>query len=117
MNDKQVDSNKIIQLDYNDLENNLMVAFKDQILKGLFRGNFAFLIASPDSGKSYLSLSIAYELACPEHQLIGVTASPSNPLKTLIWPIEDSLVGIIPRVKKHLSSFSEAIKDKIKNNI
>ncbi|WP_235610968.1 AAA family ATPase [Candidatus Enterovibrio altilux] len=107
----------IIALSEKDINENLASFNKEQILKGLFRGSIGFLIAPPDSGKSYLSLSIAYEMALPKYPLIGIGYSENKVLRTLIWPIEDSLSGILPRIKAHLAEFSTNIKERLRTNI
>ncbi|EHH1074780.1 AAA family ATPase [Vibrio parahaemolyticus] len=107
----------VIALSEEDINESLANSNKEQILKGLFRGSVGFLIAPPDSGKSYLSLSIAYEMALPEYPLIGVRDGENKVLRTLIWPIEDSLPGTLPRIKAHLAEFSTSIKERLKSSI
>ncbi len=107
----------VISLSENDIEENTFEANKEQILKGLFRGSVGFLIAPPDTGKSYLALSIAYEMALPEYPLIGLRTDEKKIFKTLVWPIEDALPGTLPRVKNHLSVFSSNVKERLKDNV
>ncbi|WP_018694153.1 AAA family ATPase [Algicola sagamiensis] len=90
---------------------------KEPILNGLYRGNVGFLIAPPDLGKSFLCLSIAYEVSLPCHGLVGVGVSGSAPLKTLIWPIEDTVTGVLSRVQSHMNSFPIGVKQKLKENV
>ncbi len=107
----------VIPISESDIEENAFEANKEQILKGLFRGSVGFLIAPPDTGKSYLALSTAYEMALPEYPLIGLRADKKKTFKTLIWPIEDALSGTLPRIKNHLSAFSSSVKERLKENV
>ncbi len=107
----------VISLSENEIEENALEANNEQILKGLFRGSVGFLIAPPDTGKSYFALSIAYEMALPEYLLIGLRTDEKKIFKTLIWPIEDALPGTLPRVKNHLSVFSSTVKERLKDNV
>ncbi|MDP2556840.1 hypothetical protein Q8W15_04845 [Photobacterium damselae subsp. piscicida] len=92
----------VIALSEEDINESLANSNKEQILKGLFRGSVGFLIAPPDSGKSYLSLSIAYEMALPEYPLIGVRDGENKVLRTLIWPIRRFLAR---NTSAHQSTF------------
>lgn len=112
-----ISNQDVIALSEQEITSNLASNQKEQILKGLFRGSIGFLIAPPDSGKSYLALSIAYEVALPEYPLIGVSHNNNKALKTLIWPIEDSLPGTLPRIQTHLSRFSLSVKERLKENV
>lgn len=107
----------VIPLCETAIEETLSQSNHEQILNGLLRGSIGFLIAPPDSGKSYLCLSIAYELALQSHQLLGISHPSNGPLKTLLWPAEDTLAGILPRLKRHLSSFSNRTKQQLKEHI
>jgi RecA-family ATPase len=109
--------NSVIALSEESIARCLQQNSKEQILKGLFRGSVGFLIASPDSGKSYLCLSIAYELALPDCELIGLTGDPQKPFRTLLWPIEDSIMGTLPRITEHLAGFSASAKEQLKTNV
>ncbi len=80
---------------------------KDWLLKGLRRGNIAFLIAPPDSGKGYVCLSLAYELATGL-DLLGIRHDESPPLKTLYWPVEDAVENTSDRILEHFQRISES---------
>lgn len=111
-------NNVSIPLNTSILDEKLNTIDSEQILSGLFRGGIGFLIAPPDSGKSYLCLSIAYELALPNYpNIVGLKNSNSKPFKTLLWSVEDGLVGTLPRVKAHLQSFSEIVKGLLESHI
>ncbi|PVZ64547.1 hypothetical protein DC094_19285 [Pelagibaculum spongiae] len=103
------DKQNIIRFSETDVEVALQSS-RETILKGLYRGAVGFVIAPPDTGKSFFCMSIAYELAQPNSQLLGLIESDQPPLKTLIWPIEDTVPGILPRIKQHLAAFSIEIK-------
>ena len=89
----------------------------EQILKGLYRGGVGFLIAPPESGKSYTVLSMAYELALPHSPFLGLRPSNSTTYKTLLWPMEDAGLGLYPRLLRHLANFSQQTKACLKDNI
>ncbi len=103
----------VLALNEESITETLTYIKKEEILKGLFKGSIGFLIAPPDSGKSFLSLSIAYEMALPEYPLIGVRTNNEKIFKTLLWPMEDSLQGTLPRIQAHLSELSVKIKDRL----
>lgn len=91
---------------------------RDNILVGLKRGSTGFLIAPPDTGKSYICLSIAYELALPAMpSLIGVRANQNKPYRTLIWAPEDGVDGTCERISNHLASFSDSICKDLETNV
>ena len=89
----------------------------EQILKGLYRGGVGFLIAPPESGKSYTVLSMAYEPALPHSPFLGLRPSNSTTYKTLLWPMEDAGLGLYPRLLRHLANFSQQTKACLKDNI
>lgn len=84
----------------------------DWILKGLRRGSVGFLIAPPDSGKSYVALSIAYELATGL-DLLGVNGNPLKPKRTLYWPVEDGCENASSRIIKHFDDIHDSHVDNI----
>ena len=92
--------------------------YQDQIgghvLYGLPKGKYGFLISTPDTGKSYLCLSLAYEVAS-SMKILGLAAS-DEPKKVLYWPVEDDVAITMERISKHLKSFREDdIKDIVNN--
>jgi len=108
--------NNIITLDINSLVKEVNKEGKDWILNGLRRGGVGFIIAPPDSGKGYLCLSIAYELATGIN-LIGVIAEEQDQLKTLYWPIEDGTENTAARILKHLDDMNEQSRLLCQKNI
>lgn len=86
------------------------------ILKGLARGQLGMLIAPPASGKSMLSLLIAYELALAIN-IVGIRAPASKPLRTLYWPAEDGLHETIKRISSHLAVIPGYHHDAIEKNV
>ncbi|WP_076415093.1 AAA family ATPase [Shewanella sp. UCD-KL12] len=64
-------------------------AKNNYILKGLQRKGVAFINAAPDTGKSFLSLSIAVECATSLN-LLGLKLT-DDPLKVAYWPAEDNI--------------------------
>lgn len=87
----------------------------EQVLAGLSKKEIGFLIATPDTGKGYLSLSIAYELAT-QLPILGVSGS-KEPLKTLYWACEDSNGATATRILNHFSSISPEMTKRIQENV
>lgn len=107
-----------IPLNVTKLEEKFKEIDREQILCGLYKGGIGFLIAPPDSGKSYLCLSIAYELALPSYpNIIGLRSQKQKPVKTLLWSVEDGMIGTLPRIKAHLEVFSNDVKELLEHNI
>lgn len=96
-----------------EIENNKYK--KESILNGLFRGGVGFVIAPPESGKSYLTMSIAYELALAK-EIIGISDLSSSK-KTLLWPIEDGIQPVLSRLKSHDVHFDNETSKIIERNV
>lgn len=88
---------------------------KPEILHGLPKGKFGFLISTPDTGKSYTCLSIAYEISTGI-SLLGLSTE-SKPRKVLYWPIEDGEPETMDRVTQHLSNFNNTSVELIEQNL
>jgi RecA-family ATPase len=88
---------------------------EEEVLLGLSKGKVGYIISVPDSGKGYLCLSIAYELATTI-PIIGLSTG-LTPKKVLYWPIEDGLGEVAKRITKHLSIIDPSVIDLIKNNL
>lgn len=86
-----------------------------EVLPGLPKGSYGFIIGPPDTGKSHFSLSLAYELTSGI-DIVGLAASKS-PCKVLYWSAEDSVSEWCKRVKLHCESFSEDITKTIYENL
>lgn len=95
--------NNIVNIDLENIDK-----YQDQIgghvLYGLPKGKYGFLISTPDTGKSYFCLSLAYEVAS-NMKILGLAAS-GEPKKVLYWPVEDGVAVTMGRISKHLKSFS-----------
>lgn len=93
----------------------------DDILFGLERGEVGFIIAAPDSGKSYLCLSLAYELATC-NPILGLapnltTHAEPKRRKVLYWSAEDSIKTVLSRIRQHFDSFSNNTQKQIESNL
>lgn len=86
-----------------------------EILYGLPKGKFGFLISTPDTGKSYTCLSLAYEIATGV-KLLGLSTD-STPKKVLYWPMEDGEPETMERVVTHLSNFNDSSVKLIEENL
>lgn len=86
------------------------------ILPGLPRGDIGMLIAPPDSGKSMLCLTIAYELATGR-SLLGIANEASTPRRTLYWPSEDGVHQAFSRITQHLGAFNKHEQKQIAKNV
>lgn len=89
-------------------------AKKNYILKGLQRNGIAFINAAPDTGKSYLSLSIAIECAT-SLELLGLKLN-SDPLKVAYWPAEDNVQITGERLEEILDNLSDPSVESIAKN-
>lgn len=107
--------NNIIPVDAPSLAHAIATSTTDEVLIGLNKQRFGFLIAAPDTGKGYLSLSLAYELAT-SIRLLGLSRCEA-PLKTLLWPIEDGTGVMAKRLVKQIDNFSPDTKLAIGKNI
>tara|TARA_R110001583_G_scaffold85368_2_gene223693 strand:- start:8688 stop:9770 length:1083 start_codon:yes stop_codon:yes gene_type:complete len=105
---------KIISIDPKNIDK-----YQDQVgghvLHGLPKGKYGFLISTPDTGKSYLCLSLAYEVASTM-RLLGLAAS-NEPKKVLYWPVEDGIAITMGRISKHLKAFNQYDVDCIVSNL
>jgi len=88
---------------------------EDEVLLGLSKGKVGYIISVPDSGKGYLCLSIAYELATTI-PIIGLSTT-LKPKSVLYWPIEDGLGEVAKRITKHLSIIDPSVTELIKENV
>lgn len=105
-----------ISLNKEDLTQATQRHEKDWLLNGLRRGNVAFLIAPPDSGKGYTCLSIAYELAT-QINLLGLRYELAPKTKTLYWPIEDGVENTADRILSHFNEISQEFQKLCEDNI
>lgn len=88
---------------------------KPEVLHGLPKGKFGFLISTPDTGKSYTCLSLAYEIATGI-QLLGLSTN-STPKRVLYWPMEDGESETMERIIMHLSHFGQPYVELIEKNV
>ncbi|MEL4252610.1 AAA family ATPase [Shewanella xiamenensis] len=77
---------------------------KDFVLMGLQRKCIGLLVAPPDTGKSYFSISLGYELATTL-PIIGLTEQ-SISQNVVYWPLEDGVAIASDRIQKSLDTFS-----------
>ena len=87
----------------------------EHVLYGLPKGKYGFLISTPDTGKSYCCLSLAYEIASGT-KIMGLAAS-SEPKRVLYWPVEDGTAVTMGRIAKHLKHFSRDVIKSVTNNL
>lgn len=106
--------NNLINVSLETLADIRKDAAENFVLSGLPRGKIGFVVSGPDVGKTYLSLSIAYEVST-RISILGVRGS-DEPLKVLYWPIEDGPELIATRIIPQLSSFSEQTRELISAN-
>ena len=87
---------------------------KEEVLNGLSKGEFGFLIGPPDVGKGWLSISIILELATAT-KVVGVSPV-KKPMKTLYWPAEDGVKRFSERIHKLFTGLPEHIKNQVAQN-
>lgn len=86
------------------------------VIKGLPKRDLGVLIAPPDTGKSHLCLSIAYELATGLN-ILGVRPSTGKTCRTLYWPVEDGIHQAFNRIEQHLKVIPKEYHPAIKDNV
>jgi hypothetical protein len=106
--------NKLFSVDLGSLAKLSTDVNDNFIISGLSKGKVGFLISGPDIGKSYFCLSLAYELSS-SMTLLGLK-SQSHPIKVLYWPVEDGAQSTAIRMISHIESFSESVRQEIKQN-
>lgn len=112
-------ASKIYQLNSVSFKENIVPP--EDIVFGLERGEIGFINAAPDSGKSYLCLSLAYEIAT-NYPIIGLApnvkdiAEPTR-RTVLYWSAEDSIKTVLSRVRNHFEDFSDLCKSILERNI
>ncbi|AZL83402.1 AAA family ATPase (plasmid) [Aliivibrio salmonicida] len=86
------------------------------IFYGLSLGEVGFIIGPPDVGKSYLSLSLAYEaaLGCP---IIGISPKSNTQFKVIYAPYEDRISTCFERISEQLHNFSEQQINVLEENL
>lgn len=87
---------------------------RDEVLPGLSKKSYGFVIGNPGAGKGYFFLSLAYELTT-NIKLLGLSKQ-SAPIKVLYWPIEDGVNTVAARIKKHLHGISDETAELIEQN-
>lgn len=84
------------------------------VIPGLARGTYGFIIGTPNVGKGFFSISLAYEIATGI-PILGLTEEGS-PKKVLYWPAEDMKFIAFERMQRHLANFNETTLDLIESN-
>ena len=86
----------------------------NEVLPGLSKKSYGFVIGNPGAGKGYFFLSLAYELAT-NIKLLGLSKQ-STPLKVLYWPVEDGVNVVAKRIKKHINGIGGETSQLIESN-
>lgn len=86
----------------------------NEVLPGLSKKSYGFVIGNPGAGKGYFFLSLAYELAT-NIKLLGLSKQ-SSPIKVLYWPIEDGVSIVAKRIKKHFNEIGNEAAQLIESN-
>jgi len=86
----------------------------NEVLPGLSKKSYGFVIGNPGAGKGYFFLSLAYELAT-NIKLLGLSKQ-STPIKVLYWPVEDGVNIVAKRIKKHIDEIGDETAQLIESN-
>lgn len=86
----------------------------NEVLPGLSKKSYGFVIGNPGAGKGYFFLSLAYELTT-NIKLLGLSKQ-STPIKVLYWPIEDGVNIVAKRIKKHINGINSETAQLIESN-
>jgi RecA-family ATPase len=103
----------LIELNEKNLDN-LASSLKEDVIHGLSKGSFGFIISAPDMGKGFFCLSVGYEVSTGVG-LFGIGIG--KPLKVLYWPIEDGVNRVAQRIKSHLSEMPVEMRLAINKNM
>ncbi|MBJ7265524.1 AAA family ATPase [Idiomarina abyssalis] len=106
---------RVLPLSKELLEQRSRVIEENFTIKGLPKGSVGFLISPPGTGKSYLSLAMAYSLAL-EQAPIPVRGN-DEPLRVLYWPAEDKTDATLARISAHTEEQGDAFLLAVKNNV
>ena len=86
----------------------------NEVLPGLSKKSYGFVIGNPGAGKGYFFLSLAYELTT-NIKLLGLSKQ-STPIKVLYRPVEDGVNIVAKRIKKHINEIGDEIAQLIESN-
>lgn len=86
----------------------------NEVLPGLSKKSYGFVIGNPGAGKGYFFLSLAYELTT-NIKLLGLSKQ-STPIKVLYWPVEDGVNIVAKRIKKHINEIGDETAQLIESN-
>jgi RecA-family ATPase len=103
----------LISLDEVSL-NSLVSTVEEDVIHGLSKKRFGFLVSAPDMGKGYFCLSLSYELASGG-SILGI--GDGKEIKVLYWPIEDKANKLAERIKGHLQHMPLSKVSKIRANM
>ncbi|MUJ20368.1 AAA family ATPase [Aliivibrio fischeri] len=87
-----------------------------EIFFGLGLGEVGYVIGPPDIGKSYLSLSLAYEAALGS-PFIGISPNNNTSFKVMYAPYEDRVSTVFERMSDQLDNFSEEQVAQLEENL
>lgn len=104
---------KIISVTFDSI-NKLASEQLNEVLPGLSKKSYGFVIGNPGAGKGYFFLSLAYELTT-NIKLLGLSKQ-STPIKVLYWPVEEGVNTVAKRIKKHTTKISAEVAQLIESN-
>lgn len=87
-----------------------------EVLTGLGKGEFGFLIGPPGLGKTNISLSIAYEVTTGDN-FLALIPDRAAPRKVLFIPFEDKEFNMNSKLLSHSENFTSDQKRKIESNL
>jgi len=108
-------SSNIVNFSYENAKKNTRENKVDEVLNGLGKGEVGFLVGPPGLGKSFVSLSIGYEVVTST-PFIGLLPVESKPKKVLYVPYEDKLHNLNSRMVTHESNLSDYDKSLVEAN-
>ena len=106
---------KIVELNDSLFESSFQERSINEVLLGLNKQEIGFLVASMETGKGYLCLSIAYELTTT-YPFVEVTRN-NGPKKVLYWCVEDGISVVAERVRNHFEVMENAMSSVIQSGL
>lgn len=92
------------------------MSLASQILPGLMRGSYGFLLSAPGKGKTFFLISLSYELALAK-PYVGLIAADSKPCRVMFVAAEDFAHGVFSRSADHIAHFSDHDFDLLEQNL
>ena len=99
-------NNKVAHFSLANLDKFKRSNSKDDIFNGFTHGEVLFVLGAPSIGKSFLSLSMAYEASLGQ-PFIGISPKTGRKFRVLYAPYEDHIENLFERMSNQMAMFSD----------